>query len=463
MNTEVKLITENDIADLSNKIKVASSKIMISTYTKIIGVALYRFKLQIDDNHHILGNAELACVCWKKEKDEFKIVPSIWFSPLLHSWSVKEISFIIVHEILHTLDRHQSRMGSRNSKLWNLACDHVINRRIKQDIANGNSHLEIPSCTFIIDEWLDQDLMVEEVYDMLLDEAEKGKLIIESDEGESGGDGDAEGGTGQIKVKHNGKNYVLDPDLDQKNGKDDSSETETEVKDIKSIIRGALESDAFKQMGRGTTSGGITEYLESIVEIKIPWEMLLEKAIHKFVPVKSDNRSWRVINKRMRSHGFVLPHNDTDDVNESNLYIVVDNSGSISNRDLATFASIIVNSAGFFNDVVVFKHDVEVQEIIEFNGGQGIEDIGEAIKGIGRGGTSHTPVFDEIENRVTLNDDTDDVGLVLLLTDYDSNIESIWDNYEWTKEIPVKIILVDPREVASKVDDSPIVIGRIDA
>jgi len=445
MNTEVKLVTENDIAELSNKIKMASSKIMISSFTKIIGVALYRFRLQIDDAHSVLGNQGLACVCWRKEKEDFKIVPNIWFSPLIHTWSIKEISFVMVHEIMHVLDRHHSRMGSRDPRIWNLACDHVINRRAKQDIENGNTQLEIPSCVFLIEEWMDKDLTAEEVYDMLLDEAEKNKLIIEVD-----GDGESGDGEGKIRVKYKGKEYTLDPDLDQKDGEGNDSEIEGEVKDIKSIIRGALETDAFKQLGRGDKKGGITEYLESIVEIKIPWEQLLEKAIHKLIPVKSDNRSWRVINKRMRSHGFTLPYNDTDDVNESNLYIVVDNSGSISNKDLATFASIIINSSGFFNNVIVFKHDVEVQEIIEFDKGQGIEDIKEVIKGVGRGGTSHTPVFEEIENRVTTNEDTDDVGLILMLTDYDSNIEDIWDNYEWTKEIPVKIILTDPRNAFTR-------------
>jgi len=460
MNTEVKLATPTEIEDLANKIRIASSKIMMSKYTKLIGVALYRFKLKIDDNHSILGQNGLACVCWHKSKDEFKIVPNIWFSPLLHSWSIPEISFVLIHEILHTLDRHQSRLGVKHARLWNLACDHVINRRIKQDIDNGNNIVSCPDSIFIVDEWVNKDLIAEEVYDRLLDEAETGETIIESN-----GGGEEESSNDDIKPSDNiivtrkGKKYKLNPDLSgDSNGE---SESEEEVKDIKTIIRGALKSDVFKQIGIGTKTGGIIEFLKDIVEVKIPWYTLLEKAIHKHMPIKSDNRSWRVINKRMRSHGLMLPYNDIDTKIDSNLYIVVDNSGSIRTEELRKFASIIVNSAGFFNNVIIFKHDVEIKEILEFNNEEGIMDVENAIKGVGRGGTSHTPVFNEIEKRVVTNQDTDEVGLVLILTDYDSDIEQIWSDYEWVKTIPVKIVLTDPRNVASMVDDSPILISDV--
>jgi len=450
---------------------MASSKIMMNKHTKLIGVALYRFKLEIDDYECIIPSCGLAMVHWRKCEDTFVLIPEIWFSPRLNKWDAKQLAFVMIHEILHTLDRHQTRMGSRDPIIWNLACDHVINRRIKQDVDRSGSTIgnavRLPDKIehngkqveqmFLIEDLMNKDLIVEEIYDKLFSEYEKNKITVSA-----GKDADGKP-NGKIEVDYKGKKYEIDADtiISEGESKEDGKSKSKEVEEIKTIIRGALESDVFKSQNKGDQSGGIIEYLNDIVEVKIPWHMLLEKAIHKFMPVQSDNRSWRVINKRMRSHGFMLPHNDTDDSIESNLYIVSDNSGSISTDDLKKFASIIANAVGFFKTVIIFKHDVAVKSITTIDEMSSEDDIREAIKGEGRGGTSHIPVFDEIERRINDEYDPDEVGMIMILTDYESNIEEIWNNYKWVEEIPVKVILTENHDVAEFVDKEPILIDKV--
>jgi hypothetical protein len=48
--------------------------------------------------------------------------------------------------------------------------------------------------------------------------------------------------------------------------------------------------------------------------------------------------------------------------------------------------------------------------------------------------------------------------MIISLTDYESDIESIWNKFKWKDEIPFKLILNKNHKVNPVVDKSPIVI-----
>lgn len=57
----------------------------------------------------------------------------IKFNPdFLKSLSHPQQEFLLAHEILHVCYEHAFRLGERNSKKWNIACDHVINLELLQ-------------------------------------------------------------------------------------------------------------------------------------------------------------------------------------------------------------------------------------------------------------------------------------------------------------------------------------------
>jgi len=48
--------------------------------------------------------------------------------------------------------------------------------------------------------------------------------------------------------------------------------------------------------------------------------------------------------------------------------------------------------------------------------------------------------------------------MVLALTDFESNIEQLWKNYKWHKEIPFKLVLNKYKKIPEHIDKYPVII-----
>jgi len=160
----------------------------------------------------------------------------------------------------------------------------------------------------------------------------------------------------------------------------------------------------------------------------------------------------------MRSHGIMLPGSDNEETTD-NLYICVDSSGSISDSDLSRFADIIKQSMIHFKTLHIIKHDTEVYGgIVKMSRDDTFDLTHDAFAVDCRGGTCHIDAFNHIEEDYQ---EFDNIGLIILLTDFYSNIESIWDNYEFTHNVPMKILLPETgsnMNIPDYIDKTPIVI-----
>ncbi|HMM61899.1 MAG TPA: hypothetical protein PKC25_17410, partial [Candidatus Rifleibacterium sp.] len=57
----------------------------------------------------------------------------IWFNPVLTSrLPIRQLGFVMVHEICHSVFASMERRGSRNPHLWNCATDYAINRIVSE-------------------------------------------------------------------------------------------------------------------------------------------------------------------------------------------------------------------------------------------------------------------------------------------------------------------------------------------
>jgi predicted metal-dependent peptidase len=69
-----------------------------------------------------------AASCQTLQTDGLKI----YYSQAWLETQTRDVSiFGVVHEVLHIVLKHALRRGSRNSQLWNVACDYVINLALK--------------------------------------------------------------------------------------------------------------------------------------------------------------------------------------------------------------------------------------------------------------------------------------------------------------------------------------------
>lgn len=58
----------------------------------------------------------------------------LFYNPgFVNSLSVPELTFVMIHEMLHIAMQHTIRHGNRDNKLWNIACDLFINELIMRD------------------------------------------------------------------------------------------------------------------------------------------------------------------------------------------------------------------------------------------------------------------------------------------------------------------------------------------
>jgi len=221
---------------------------------------------------------------------------------------------------------------------------------------------------------------------------------------------------------------------------------------IRSEARATIENILPGQ--RGHIGGNVFELIKKMLEVNIPWDKLLNRAICSKILPDEDSKTWTRLKKRPMSLGLLLPGTD-DEEKPCYLIVVCDTSGSINTSDLERFSSIILQSAKYFDVVRVIKHDTVITDdtIIE---SQYITSDDIIFKFDGRGGTSHTQVFNKIEK---MFENDIEISLVIFLTDFYSNIEEIWHTFEWVKQIPVCICLtIDHAIVPEYIDKNPIII-----
>lgn len=345
-------------------------------------------------------------------------------------YTYNNLIFIICHELLHILNKDGIRRGDRKWNEWNTACDHVIEvflRKMSDIIKPYNNQYNI------IEELYNHrpDCTSEYAYDWIIKHPSSIKfqnidnLTIQVTDGS---------GNYLFTVTANlgGITSELDPE-----------------EAVKTLLTDQLISEAraiFENIkAKGNSPGYLTTYLDKILKVEIPWQSLVEKAIKTNVIMKPDERTWRCLNK------FYLPHNihlpgyamSEDTEGTGTLIVLVDSSNSISDKNLKQFSHIIENSMKYFKVIVVLVHDIHIHQRKQFDK----DSIREFYTFIskegyhGRGGTSHTDVFKEIQTEYW-EKNKDDLSMVISLTDNYSDIEYNYKQFEWLRNnLPLTIII----------------------
>lgn len=344
------------------------------------------------------------------------------------------LAYIVCHELLHILGKHGVRKGQRNHDIWCVACDHVVERDLKQH-ANAvqpfdgayhmfeKLHAAEPTCT------------VERAYEWIQQQIKLGNIKVVLVPG------------GMIGVSGEDGEFFVNPQVggvDNKQVKGDSLEA------IQTSEKIVSEARALHQTlkAKGSHAGGLASLLDKILAVKIPWEVLLEKAIKTNVILKPDERAWKNPNKFFRPLGIILPGSSMSEDREGTGTIVytTDSSGSMSDTDLKKCSSVTEQSFQFFKEILLYVHDTMVHQKKSFDKDEKHLFYHflkkEGYKG--RGGTSHADVFKKIQKDIWDNNgDRDDLSMVICLTDGYSDIESVIKDksLEWLRIIPVIFII----------------------
>lgn len=170
---------------------------------------------------------------------------------------------------------------------------------------------------------------------------------------------------------------------------------------------------------KGSGSNPIEEMLKRILDIQIPWDVILGSAIKS--SFKSSSPSW----SKPRVTWFANPRstpllpNKGKEPDLGPLYIYYDTSGSMSTHELEKGLCIVKTLEKHFSRIVYTQHAEELGEPLSFDRGKlKIEDC---MKITITGGTSHRHVFRDVENRVKSGEKP---SLIICFTDmYSDHIQ----------------------------------------
>ena len=282
------------------------------------------------------------------------------YSPeFIEKLTIAELEGVLVHEIMHVLNKFMDRLGCRNIKIFNIAQDAVINETILNSKI-GQRELVLPKGCVDIDTikkmgYYDESIS-ELVYDFLYEIADKITIIC------TGGEGDDTcqdcNGTGMNGDKTcqtcsgSGKKKVLKTTDNHKGMK--KKLTEIEKQAIGEVIKHA------KTRSWGNISNNLKSKCKKMIETKkISWRAQLRRYLSRHVnePGRIQQNSWSKRNRR----GLPLPGIKKL---SNKVLVSVDTSGSISDCDIQKFFGQIEKIVKDFSNLIIIEWDVRVQRYL---------------------------------------------------------------------------------------------------
>lgn len=207
--------------------------------------------------------------------------------------------------------------------------------------------------------------------------------------------------------------------------------------EIEKIINQISNQIANKIKGSGSIE--IAKKLGLPVEVTVDWLERLESNLFKEVRYKTKKVSinWRKLKNKYR-HIAHLP-SSVYYGNMLNVIISIDQSGSMSDLELRKINYIISKLVKRVKSCRVIIHDDKVVYNKEFKKNVDKQLEKEILKTrYATGGTSHKEVFDIIEEEFEKKSRED--FLILIFSDMESDIEEIWNNYEWTSHLKTYLV-----------------------
>lgn len=253
---------------------------------------------------------------------------------------------LMLHETLHVVFMHMTRLNERDPMKWNIATDYVINLIIK------DRGFELPKGALLDDAY--RDMHADEVYDLLPEPDPKDPPEI------------------HFEMPKEDDGSPVDP-----------NQVKDDIGDV--LVRAQIQSKLAGDKA-GTIPGEIEVFLNRLLKPKLPTGKLLRRYFNGFART---DYTWMKPNRRFfpehhlpSQHGEALGH----------VAIAVDASGSVSDGEFTRFISEI---AGVFRKhkpelITLITFDTSIRQVDEIKSAKDLHKI--SFKG--RGGTAIRPVVD---------------------------------------------------------------------
>jgi len=291
-------------------------------------------------------------------------------SEFVNKMPLKQVEFLVGHEVLHAVYDHMGRVGDRDRKVMNIAADFCVNA----DLIDQRIGEKITVCGMLYDPKY-KGMSAEEVYDDLMKNADKidiNKLAQQVlDEHMTDGDGDDSDGNGRPRLNKAERDAIRD-----------------EIKDA--VLQAA------QAVGAGNLPGNVRRMIKDLTEPMIGWKELLEQQIQS--TIKNDYTFARPSRKGYHLDAILPAQKPGETID---IFIGIDTSGSIGPEDLKIFFSEIKGIMDSYTEykIKVVGWDTEIGGVGEFTS-ENMADITE-FDPEGGGGTDPMCVWEYLrENNI---------------------------------------------------------------
>jgi predicted metal-dependent peptidase len=255
-----------------------------------------------------------------------------FFEPL----SIKQVEFVIAHEILHNVFDHMGRNEGRDRKIFNIAADYCVNGQIVRDRIGDH---EIEGIKIFHDPKY-YGKGAEEIYDEIYNKYDEEELAA----------------LGQLLDEH--------IDWGEKGADGQPTYSKDELKKIRDEIREATIAAA-QAAGAGNTPASIARMIKELTEPKMNWREIIRQQIQSTI---RDDFSFMRPNRKGWHIGAILP--GTNFKNTIDIAVSIDMSGSIGDdqaKDFLTEIKGIMQEYQDFN-IKVWCFDTRVYNEADFTG-----------------------------------------------------------------------------------------------
>jgi len=273
-----------------------------------------------------------------------------FFEPL----TVKQVEFVIAHEILHNVFDHMGRREGRDPKIFNIAADYCVNGQIVRDGIGDHNIKDIK----IFHEPKYYSMGAEEIYDKIYDEMDEEQL--------------------------NQLGQLLDEHIDwgeDGNGNGQPKYTKEQLKEIRDEIREAT-MQAAQAAGAGNVPASVQRMIKELTEPKMNWREILRQQIQS--TIKNDFSFMRP-NRKGWHMSAILPGQQFQETID--ICVAIDMSGSIGDEQAKDFLSEIKGIMQEYRDfkIKVWCFDTSVYNEADYDGYS--MDEFDAYEPMGGGGT----------------------------------------------------------------------------
>lgn len=306
---------------------------------------------------------------------------------------------LLAHECMHPAMLHQTRRGSRDPKLWNMACDHAINPLILEQ------GLQLPDGGLLDAAF--KGLSAEQIYSKLQqqqqqeqeqqqDSAEQQAAGGSDGEGESEGEGQGEGegesegdAQGSATSSESGSGGSPSDELADMPGAvydAPAEEAAQEAADWQVAVTQAAQTA--RMMGKLPAS--LQQAVQQATKPDTDWRAITARFAQS---CSASDYSWRRPSPRYAAMGLYLPQLKVEAMPP--IVVVLDSSGSVGSEEFAAFTEHVALIADecLPERLYVIECDAAIHRIAEFERGERVR----ITQRTSSGGTDFRPPFAHLE------------------------------------------------------------------